>query len=371
MYGMIVPTSIKTSFCCGEIKKCTNFIYSKYVLLYILIYLKYIYMHVLLTGADGLLGSNLVPLLLQRGHKVRVFLFPASNSKSLEGLDIEKVYGNILDPHTLEPAFEGCDAVIHAAALTNIWPARSVKVRQVNIEGTRNVVQASINSGIKRMIYVGSGSSVNAQPDKDSKYDFPGAKFGLDYIDSKYEALNLVLDAVKNQNLPAIAVLPTFMIGAYDSLPGSGQMILAVAQGKMKFYTCGGRNYVHVMDVATAIANGLEKGTIGKYYIAGNENLTYKEFLSKTAEIVNKPKPFLQVPGWLVKAFGYLGTVFGTWLGKQPMISYPLACISCEKQYVSSKDAVNELLMPQTDISVAISDCYQWFVENNYLNKKK
>jgi len=326
-------------------------------------------MRVLLTGADGLLGSNLVRLLLQRGHKVRVFLFPSSNSKSLDGLDIEKYYGNILDMQTLDKALVNCDAIIHAAAMTNIWPARSAIVRQVNIEGTRNVIQAAIKHGVKRMVYVGSGSSVNAQPDANSKYAFPGAKFGLDYIDSKFEALNLVMDAVNTQNLPALAVLPTFMIGAYDSLPGSGQMIIAVAQGKMKFYTAGGRNYVHVMDVAVAIANGLEKGSIGKYYITGNENLTYKEFLSKTAKIVNKPKPLIQIPSWLVKSIGYCGTVFGTWFGKQPMISYPIACISCEKQYVSSVDAINELDMPQTDIEIAIRDCYNWFIENNYIKQ--
>jgi nucleoside-diphosphate-sugar epimerase len=159
------------------------------------------------------------------------------------------------------------------------------------------------------------------------------------------------------------------MIGAYDSLPGSGQMILAVARGKMKFYTSGGRNYVFVMDVATAIANALEKGTIGKYYIAGNENLTYKEFLTKTASIVQKSAPKIQVPGCVVKAIGYLGTLTGTWLGIQPLISYPMAQISCEKQFVSSEDAVAELKMPQTSIEIAIRECFQWFLENNYIKQ--
>ncbi len=324
-------------------------------------------MRVLITGADGLLGSNLVRLLLRRGYIVRVFLFPSSKSKSLDGLDIEIFYGNILEPNSMNPAFADCDAVIHAAAMTNVWPARSVLVREVNITGTANAIEAALNHKIKRFIYVGSGSSVNAQSGESTKYAFPGARFGLDYIDSKYEALNLVLEAVRTKSLPALAVLPTFMIGAYDYLPGSGQMILAVANGKMKFYTSGGRNYVHVLDVATAIANALEMGTIGKYYIAGNENLTYKEFISKTAEIVNKPKPLIQIPSWLVKSIGYCGTVFGTWFGKQPMISYPIACISCEKQYVTSADAINELEMPQTAIEIAIRDCYSWFLENNYI----
>lgn len=328
-------------------------------------------MRVLLTGADGLLGSNLVRLLLIRGYTVRVLILASSVSTTLDGLNIEKYYGNILEPDTLTKAFKGSDAIIHAAAMTNIWPARSAMVRRVNIEGTRNIVDAAIRHKLKRMIYIGSCSSVNANPLTKGNFSFPGARFGLDYIDSKYEALNLVNEAVKSQSLPAISILPTFMIGAYDSLPGSGQMILAVAQGKMKFYSSGGRNYVHVMDVATAIANALETGTIGKFYVAGNENLTYKEFFRKTSEIVHQPGPKIEVPGFLVKAIGYLGTLFGKWLGKQPLISYPMAQISCEKQFVSSVEAVAELKMPQTDIRIAIRECYEWFLENGYIKLKK
>lgn len=327
-------------------------------------------MRVLLTGADGLLGSNLVPLLLKRGYQVRVFVLADAGSRLPDTLDVERSFGNILEPDTLDKAMSGCDAVIHAAAMTNIWPARSEIVRKVNIEGTRNVIQAALLHKVKRMIYIGSCSSVNAKSVGNSKYAFPGARFGLDYIDSKYEALKLVMDAVKTRDLPAISILPTFMIGPCDYLPGSGQMILAVAQGKMKFYTSGGRNYVHVMDVATAIANALEKGTIGKYYVAGNENLTYKEFLTKTAAIVHQPSPKIQIPGSVVKIIGYLGTVLGTWSGKQPLISYPMAQISCEKQFASSEEAVEELEMPRTDIGTAIRDCYQWFLENNYIKQK-
>ena len=323
-------------------------------------------MRILLTGADGLLGSNLVRLLLKKEYSVRVFLFKSSKSKTLDGLAIERFYGDVMLPETIDEAMNGCDVVIHAAAMTNIWPARSEMVRRINIEGTQNIINAVLKNRISRMIYVGSASSVNAEKTDSSKYAFPSAKFGLDYIDSKFEALQLILKAVKTQTLPAVAVLPTFMIGPYDSLPSSGQMILAVAQGKMKFYTGGGRNYIHVNDVATAIVNALETGTVGKYYIAGNENLTYKEFLSKTAVIVGKPKPWMKIPGWLVKCIGYTGTAAGNLLNKQPMLSYPMARISCEKQFVESDDAVNELKMPKTNIEIAIKDCYTWFQANGY-----
>ena len=316
-----------------------------------------------------MLGSNLVRLLLKKGHEISVLIHPASASKGLDGLKITRYSGDILKPETLATAFSENEALIHAAASTNIWPSRSETVRRINIEGTRNMIDAALNYQMKRMIYIGSGSSVNAQGAPSGKYTFPAAKFGLDYIDSKFEALNLVLDAVKTRGLPALAILPTYMIGPYDSLPGSGKMILAIAQGKLKFYTNGGRNFIYVGDMAQAIANSLEIAQIGNYYIAGNENLSYREFFGKVASIVSKPEPRIGIPDWLVKAIGRIGSLSGQVLGKPPLLSYPMAQISCEKQFISSDQAVLELNMPQTNIEVAIKECYDWFIENGYLKK--
>ena len=324
-------------------------------------------MRVLVTGADGMLGSNLVRILLERGHVVSVLVHPASVSATLSGLDIKIFNGDLLTPATLEAAFLDQEVVVHAAASTSVWPSRSLKVRRINIEGTDNIIDAALKHRVKRMIYVGSGSSVNAPGNEGSKYKFPGARYGLDYIDSKFEALNRVLDAVQNRGLPALAVLPTYMIGPYDSLPGSGKMILALAEGKLKFYTRGGRNFIHVRDVATAIANGMEMGRIGSWYIAGNENLTYREFFGRVARIVSRKEPGICIPNWAVKTFGRAGSIFGTIFRKPPLLSYPMACISCDLQFVSSDKAVEELKMPQTSMDAAIRECYQWFLEHGYV----
>lgn len=326
-------------------------------------------MKVLVTGADGMLGSNLVRLLLERGHEISVLLHPASISNSLDGLDIKRYSGDILQTSSLESAFQHQDAVIHAAASTSIWPPRSETVRRINIDGTRNIIEAALQHRLKRMVYVGSASSVNAENKEGDSNIFPGARFGLDYIDSKHEALNLVMEAVKTRNLPALAVLPTYMIGPYDSLPGSGKMILALARGQLKVYTRGGRNFIHVRDVAVAIANSLEEGGIGMHYIAGNENLTYREFFSKVARIVCMPEPRIAAPAWLVKTIGLAGSISGKILHREPVISYPMARISCEKQFVNSSAAIKALQLPQTNIETAIAECYQWFIDNNYLKK--
>jgi|LSQX01.2.fsa_nt_gb dihydroflavonol-4-reductase len=324
-------------------------------------------MKVIVTGADGMLGTNLVLELLGRGHQVSAFLHPQSKSRTLEGLPIQHFFGDILKPDTLASAFAGHDAVIHAAASTAVWPARSEKVRRINVDGTRNVIQTVLDLEIGRLVYVGSASSVNTRPKPGDKYAFPGAKFGLDYIDSKYEAFQLVMQAVKERGLPALAVLPTFMVGPYDSLPGTGKMILTLAQGKLKFYTHGGRNIIYVKDVAIAIANSLEKGETGKYYIAGNENISYKDFFEKVGAAIGKPYPTRAVPSWLVKLAGWGGDQAAKFTRRQPLLSYPMARIACEEQYVDSHETVRALGMPQTDISIAVRESYQWFLDNHYL----
>jgi len=316
-----------------------------------------------------MLGSNVVRLLLGRGHEIHALILPSSTSTSLDGLDISRHYGDILEPASFDPFVRGCDAVIHAAASTSIWPARSDSVMKVNVEGTRNVVESVLHNRVGRMIFIGSGSSVNTSGPAKGNYKYPGAKYGLDYNDSKFEALNIVLEAVRSRGLPALAILPTFMIGPWDSLPGSGKMILAAARGKLKFYTGGGRNFVHTNDVATAVANSLEMGETGKYYIAGHANLTYRSFFNEVSEIVGQPRPVMRVPDWLIKTVGLGGTLFGNLFNREPLISYPMARVSCEKQFVSSETAVRELQMPQTDIKSAIRECYGWFVEYGYLNK--
>lgn len=317
-----------------------------------------------------MLGSNLVRVLLKRGHEVEVLIFPASRSISLEGLAITKHYGDILKPETYRDAMRGCQAVVHAAASTGIWPARSERVRNINIEGTRHMIEVVLSLHIPRMVYVGSGSSVNTSEPVAGKYAYPGARFGLDYNDSKYEALMLVLEAAKSRGLPALAVLPSFMIGPWDSQPGSGKMVLAAARGKMKFCSRGGRNFIHVRDVAEAIANSLVMGSVGHYYIAANENLTYREFFTLAARVVHQAPPKGCLPDWMVKAGGLLGSLYGRLSNHPPLLSYPMARVSCEKQFVSGETAVRELAMPQTSVEEAIRDCYQWFVDYGYLKKQ-
>jgi dihydroflavonol-4-reductase len=331
-------------------------------------------MEILVTGPDGVLGSNLVRELLQRNYKVNVLVEPGKDPITLKGLPITVIHGNILDAVSIDQAIQGKEIVFHCAAATSVYKPRNEMVNRVNIEGTKNVIDAVLKHGVKRLVYVGTansfsfGSSLDAPGVEDTPY--LSVKYGLDYMDSKYKAQQLILAAVKDKGLPALVVNPTFMIGPYDSRPSSGAMILAVHQGRVPGYSNGGKNYVAVKDVATAMANAITMGRIGECYIVGNVNLSYKDAFALIANTIGAKIPTRRLSNFMVQAYGTSNSFFAGIFGYYPAVTKELAQISCENHYYSAAKAQKELQMPQTPLEVAIKECFDWFKENNYLDKK-
>lgn len=331
-------------------------------------------MEILVTGPDGVLGSNLVRELLSRNYIVSVLLEPGKDPITLQDLPITRYYGNILDPEALKPAFEGKGIVFHCAASTSVFPARNEMVNRVNIEGTRNVIDAVINYQIKRLIYVGTANTFTYTADKNK----PGTEgtpyaswhYGLDYMDSKYKAQELVLKHVRENGLPALIVNPTFMIGPFDLRPSSGALILALHHGKVPGYTNGGKNYVAVKDVAFAMANAIEKGRIGECYILGNANLSFKEAFDLIATTIGAKTPKIKLPNPVVKLYGTVNSILAKTFGFYPSVTKELAAISCDKHYYSVEKARKELDLPQTPLETAVKECFKWFEANGYLTKQ-
>lgn len=224
---------------------------------------------------------------------------------------------------------------------------------------------------IKRMVYIGTANSFGFGPKEqpgDETKPYESAIYGLDYQDSKYHAQQFVLDQVKSEGLPAIIINPTFMLGPYDSKPSAGAMILAIYHRKVPAFAPGGKNYVHVKDVATAIANALDgKGRVGECYIAGHQNLNFKEAFTKIAEITRVKPPAFSLPGWILKLYGRIGSAIGDITKKQPTVTYPMAKISCDEHYFTAAKAVRELDMPQTGIETAVKEAFEWFKANEYI----
>ena len=327
-------------------------------------------MKVIVTGANGLLGSNLVRELLDRNYQVTAFIEQGKKPATLEGLNIQIVYGNILDYSSLEKHFHDTDFVIHCAAMTNVWPSRCDKTCEVNIKGTENVIEACLQQNIKRLVYIGTANSFgfgnNQQLGEETK-KYKSDVYKLDYMDSKKIAQEKVLKAVKEKGLPAIVVNPTFMIGPYDSGPSSGEMILSLHKGNVPGYTVGGKNFVNVKDAAFAVANALKMGTIGECYILGNENLTFKDAFHRISQAIGAKAPKMQLPPFVVTSYGWINSMLGKILAFKPSVTYELAVISNDVHFYSAKKAREELGLPQNPIEEGIRDCFEWFKLNKYI----
>ena len=327
-------------------------------------------MKVLLTGADGFLGSNLIPELVSRGHSVRAMVQTGRNHATIADQPVEIVPGDLLDSTTVYPAVEGCDAVIHTAASTSIWPRRSSLVRRINIDGTRIVLDAARRARVKRLVHVGTANSfehgtLDAPGDETGRY--VADRFGLDYMDSKYIAHRLVEAAVTRGDVPAIEVNPTFMFGPYDRAPGPGKIILRVCRNEVPGAAAGGKNCVAVKDVAVAITNALEMGRIGESYILGNKNLSYNELFNTIAGAVGGTVPQRVFPNWIVRLTGLAMSISGFVKRIEPRVSSPMARISCSSFYYTAAKAVRELQLPQSPIEDGIRAAYEWFLAHGYI----
>lgn len=327
---------------------------------------------ILVTGANGMLGSNLIRELLKRGYTINAFVEKRINPFTIKELDVNVIYGDITNYDDVSSAMVGCDYVIHAAANTSVWPKRSEKINKVNIEGTQNIIDGVLQNKIERLIHVSTANAFGFGSKQDLGNEMKPSKsekYKLDYMDSKHKAQQLVLKNVKEKNLPAIIVNPTFMIGAFDSGPSSGKMILSLYQKKIPGYTLGGKNYINVKDVVIAISNSLTQGRIGECYILGNQNLSFKDAFGIIAETIGVDKPTLKLHTPFACLYGLLCDGIATISKRTPQVSYNLSRIACDEHYYSSEKAKRELGLPQTDIRYGIRECLQWFKDNGYITQ--
>lgn len=324
-------------------------------------------MKVMVTGADGLLGSNVVRVLIGQGYETGAFVQRGKPTPTLEGLPLRIHEGDLLDPGSLVRAFKGYEAVIHAAASTSVWPSRSSAVWDVNVTGTAHVIDAVTAAQVDRLVCVGTANSFTPGT-KDHPGDettgFGCASYKLDYIDSKYAALQLIRGKVAKEQLPALVIHPTYMIGPFDSTPSSGLMLLRLMQGRIPGYTSGGKSWTHVRDVAVAIVNSLRMGRIGESYITGNWNLSYREFFELVADTLGTSPPRHHIPRPVALFGGLVASSAAKITHKPPMLSYHMAKVGVDGHYYDSSKARKELEMPKTPLEHAITECVRWLVDN-------
>ncbi len=326
----------------------------------------------IVTGANGFLGNNIIRKLEQDdNNEIRAFVLNGESIKSLEKLKCKIYYGDVTKKETLLPLFENIDGkevfVIHSAAVVYIKTKYNPLVYNVNVNGTKNIVDKVIETKAK-LIYI---SSVHAIPEKENNdlieeiTDFnPNEVHGL-YAKTKAEASKYVMNAVKNKNLNACIIHPSGIIGPYDY--GNShltELVREVSNGKLFATVKGGYDFVDVRDVAAAIITVSEKDNKGECYILSNRYITIKELSDLICDVQGIKKIKIVLPICLAKIIAPFFEAYYNLKKQTPLFTkYSLYTLSSNSNF-SNKKAKEELEYKNRDMKETIKDTISW------LNKK-
>lgn len=324
---------------------------------------------VLITGGNGFLGSNAARELYRRGYIIKLMIRPSADTRSITDLPCEIFYGDIANASDVLQAVEDCAYVVHTASITQPWNISLAEYTAINVTGTRNVAEACLQQGVKKLIHISTANTIG--PGTQHKPANELNAFSLfpinsGYINTKYIAEQYILEQVAARQLPAVIINPTFMIGAFDARPSSGRIILYGLHKKVLFYPPGGKNFVHVQDVCRGIANALEIGRHGDCYLLAGENLSYGDFFRLLQQEAQQKSLLIRIPAWCMKLAGLAGTLRAKITGTTPPLHYATAHLLCLYNYYSGKKSERELRVRYTPIRQAVQDALNWYQENHY-----
>ncbi|HEV8268265.1 MAG TPA: hopanoid-associated sugar epimerase [Thermoanaerobaculia bacterium] len=324
----------------------------------------------LVTGGTGFVGAHLVRALLAKGHAVRCLVRRGTKATNLDGLDVERVEGDLRDSDSLVRAVTGSERVFHCAADYRLGAPDPVTLHQSNVEGTRNVLQAARDAGVSKVVYTSSvgalGLTADGTPANETTPVSRDSVVGA-YKRSKFDA-ERVAEEFARGGLPVVIVNPSTPVGELDVKPTpTGQVIVDFLNRRMPAYVETGMNLVDVRDVAAGHLLAAEKGTPGEKYILGNRDMTLKEILDALGTISGLPSPRVKLPHAVPYVFAALDTAFSRVLGKAPRVSIESVRMSRHLMFFDASKARRELGFAPGPVEAALERAVEWFRANGYV----
>ncbi len=328
---------------------------------------------VLITGATGFIGNHVTRLCLEQGDEVRVMVMPGEDRSPLDGMDVEFVEGNLLDPASLRKAVQGVERLYHLAALFAVWTKDPDLHYKINVEGARHMMHAARAADVEKIVYTSSiaaiGTDGKGTPSTEET-PFASWHFASEYIMSKYIS-HLEVKGMVKDGLPVTMVMPALPFGPGDRAPTpTGTMIIRTLKGEMKNYWDGGVCPVDVRDVAAGHVLAMDKGRIGESYILGNSstNMTNQEFLQLIGRVAGVDKVATrEVSRSMMLRVAKFAELFSKLTGRPAVTTVKNTAFIMEHFHVDASKAVAELGLPQTPIETAVRDSIEWFRANGYV----
>jgi len=322
-------------------------------------------MKILVTGANSLLGHHVVFELLNKSYEVNIIVRNDSNIFFDKGkVNIYK--GNFYDVDLLNSALEGCEAIIHIAAVTSTELIHYVDYKSINFEACKFLLDVASENSIRSIVFISTTNTVGYGCKKlpaDEKWLFEYPFTESFYAKSKFKAERLFIQyAKKNPEKHIIIINPGFMIGSYDVKPSSGKLILTGFDKRIVILPNGGKNFVPVKDVAIASCNALTMGVSGERYLAtGKENLSFRRFFKLMKKMYNYTQYVIILPGFVFKFIAAFGDIIRFFRIKTSLSSKNVNQLLI-KEYYTNQKAREQLQMPETSLEDAIREAVDWFI---------
>ncbi len=322
---------------------------------------------VLITGATGCVGANLVEAVTAYGWRARVLRRPTSSVRALAGLTYDTVIGDVADYESLVDAMHGVDIVFHAAAVADYWRTGPQRMYQVNVEGTRNVLKAAQAAGVTRVVYTSSVAAIGVPPfgkalTEEAQYDLPPGRFPYGY--SKVLAERLVHEYVAH-GLDVVIVNPAVVVGPRDVNRIGGSMLLEEKRIGIPVYPPGGMCVVDVSDLCAGQIAAVERGRNGERYILGGENLWYRDLIAQTAQVVGRRPARIAVSRRLTLLLARLIDL-ARHLGIKMPANGDQMRLAAETMWFDSGKAHAELGFVARPYREAAQRAYDWYRQNGY-----
>ncbi len=324
-------------------------------------------MVVAVTGASGHIGINICCLLAKAGYHLKLLI--NQHKYGLEELNAEFFIGNILDTNAVDKLIQGSDFVIHLAARISIEGDKDDSVKKINVQGTSNIIEASIKCKVKKLLYFSSIHTLDPFPlnvKMDESRAYTAHPFA--YEATKIAAEKLVLNA-RIRGLKINIICPTAVFGPNDYYPSLlGQAIKDIYSGKIPALTKGGYDFLYVEDLARGAINILENGIPGEKYILSGIYLSIKEFATLICSKSDKKIPKVVLPFWFLNLLLPIFKLMALLSSKKAVFTKEsFATLKNSNRCISSEKAESQIGYVKTPIHIAISETIKWFQENSLI----
>lgn len=321
----------------------------------------------IVIGGTGHLGNVVLKKLVEQGKRVKALILPGEDLTPIKDLDIELSYGDILDKEFLEKEIIADSYVYHMAGIVDIGSVKRQIMYDVNINGTKNVIDVCEKNKVKRLVYTSSVHVIFEGKDKEVLYEptvFESDKIVGDYAKTKTIATKYIFERIKEGNLDAVVVYPSGIIGPFDyKISNFGQLIYDYMHSRVLARVDGVYNFVDVRDVSDGVIAAMEKGRKGEGYTLSGDLVTVGEFFSWLEEKTHiKQPPKLKM--WFAKLFAKSAELYYKARKRRPLFSkYSLYTLTANCNF-SNKKAVDELDFKVRPLQQSTNDAVDWFKEN-------